>query len=52
MDLKMWTNYYSVDQIEKTEMGVAFRKYGGDERCLQGSGTETRAKETPEKNQT
>jgi hypothetical protein len=48
----MWTIYYSGDLIEKTEIGVAFRKYGGNERCLQGSGAETRAKETPGKNQT
>jgi len=30
MDLKMWTNYYSGDQINKNETGVAFSKYGGD----------------------
>ena len=27
MVLKMWTNYYSGDQIEKNEIGVAFSKY-------------------------
>jgi len=52
MDLKMWANYYSGDKIEKNETGVAFSKYGGEERCSQGSGAETGAKETPRKNQT
>jgi hypothetical protein len=27
---------YSGDQIEKNEMGGAYSKYGGQERCIQG----------------
>jgi len=30
--------YYSGDQIEKNEMGIACSMYGGEERCIQGFG--------------
>jgi hypothetical protein len=32
---------YSVDQLEKNEIGGACSAYGGDERHIQGFGTET-----------
>jgi len=39
-----WSNcimqYYSNDQIEKNEMGVACSTYGGEDRCIQGFGEE------------
>jgi hypothetical protein len=40
-DLYSSPKYYSGDQIEKNEMGGAFRAYGGEERCIQGFGGET-----------
>jgi hypothetical protein len=38
--------YYSGDQIEKNEMDGTCSTYGGEERCIQGSGGETVGKET------
>ena len=38
--------YSSSDQIEKNDMGGACSTYGGEERCIQGFGGETRGKET------
>ena len=32
--------YFSGDQIEKNEMGVACNTYVGEERCIQGFGGE------------
>ena len=39
-------------KIEKNEMGEAYDAYGGGERCAQGSGGETRGKETIGETQT
>ena len=39
-----FTLYYSGDKIEKNEMGGACSDYGGEERCTQGFGGETRGK--------
>ena len=36
----------SGDHIEKNEMGGACSMHGGEERCIQGIGVETRGKET------
>jgi hypothetical protein len=33
--------YCSGDQVEKNEMGGSCSTYGGEERCMQGSGGET-----------
>jgi hypothetical protein len=38
--------FRSGDKIEKNEMGAACSAYGGDNRWIQGSGGETRGKET------
>jgi hypothetical protein len=35
------TKYYSGNQIEKDEMGVACSTYGGKERCIENFGGET-----------
>jgi len=40
-----FTKYYSGDQIEKNEMGGAFSRCGGEERCIRDFGGETCAKE-------
>ena len=37
---------FSVDKIEKNELGGACSAYGGEERCIQGFGGETWGKET------
>jgi len=39
------TKYYSGDQT-KNEMGKGCSMYGGEEKCIQGFGGETRDKET------
>jgi hypothetical protein len=39
------------DQIKKNEMGRAYSKNGGDERCLQEFSGESRGKETIEMTQ-
>jgi hypothetical protein len=44
--VRMLSNYYSGDQIEKNEMGGACSKYGGEKRCIQAFGGETGGKET------
>jgi len=41
----------SGDQIEKNEMGGACSAYGGEERCVQDFGGETRGKENTWKTQ-
>jgi len=38
--------HFSGDQIEENEIGGAYSKYGGEERCIQGFGGETVGKET------
>jgi hypothetical protein len=43
--------YCAVDKIEKNEMGGAYSSYGGEERCVQGSGGETWGKETTRETQ-
>ena len=43
--------YYSVDQIEKNEMGGACSTYGGEVRCVQDFGGEIYRKETTWKTQ-
>jgi hypothetical protein len=45
------TQYCSVDQIEKNEMGAACSTYGGEESCIQGFGEETWGIETTWKTQ-
>ena len=35
-----WYYYYTNDEIEKNEMGVARSTYEGEERCIQGCGRE------------
>jgi len=37
--------YYSSYQIEKYEMGGACTTYGGETKCIQGSGRKTWTKE-------
>ena len=46
------TEHYTGGKIEKNEMGGACGAYGGGERCAQGSGWETRGKETTGETQT
>ena len=40
------TKYYYGEQTKKNVMGGASSTYGGEERCTQGFGAETRGKET------
>ena len=40
------TNYYSGDQIKKSEIGTARSTYGREKRCIPGFGEETWGKET------
>jgi hypothetical protein len=40
-DLELLTQYCSVDQIEKNEMGGACGTYGREEKCTQAFGGET-----------
>jgi hypothetical protein len=40
------TKYFRGDRMKKNEMGGACRMYGGEERCIQGFGTEICGKET------
>ena len=49
LSLVLLTKYYSGDQIEKNEMGVACSTYGGRERSIHGFGGETRGKEATRK---
>jgi hypothetical protein len=42
---ELLTKHYSCDQIEKNEMGGARSTYGGEERCMQNFGLESRGKE-------
>jgi hypothetical protein len=49
--VKMFSNYYLGDQIEKNEMGGACSTYGGEKMCMQGFGGETGGKETALKTQ-
>ena len=44
--------YLAGGKIEKNEMGVACGAHGGGECCAQGSGGETRGKETIGETQT
>jgi hypothetical protein len=46
------TQYCAGGKIEKNEMDGACGAYGGGVRCAQGSGGETRGKETIGENQT
>jgi hypothetical protein len=46
------SQYCAGVEIEKNEMGLARGEYGGGERCAQGSGEETRGKETIGETQT
>ena len=43
--------YYLSDQIEKNGMDGTYSTYGGEERCIQGFGRDTRGKETTWKTQ-
>jgi len=43
-DVQHCSNYYSGDQIKKNKIGRACRKYGGEERRIQGVGEGTEEK--------